>query len=175
MLNQGSCCSTRERKQEKGTLAHSLRRAAWILTWGNNGGGPTGWAGGLTQVVCPCPWRCYVQESCAVPCFLLPAPQKLVVYFWPFCILLLIIAPTVHGVVILVTYSFFVSSCSVETFVQVQALQQKIPGPSLSQMGKEPNSQNCITIAFFLKCHNLKPTLKFSQSILAETSKISSL
>ena len=49
--------------------------------------------------------------------------------FGPFCILLFIICPNCTGMqLFLVPCSFFVFCC----FVQVQALQKRVPGPSLS-------------------------------------------
>ena len=53
--------------------------------------------------------------------------------FWSFCVLLSIICPNCAGTqLFLVPDSFFVFLLLEESFVQVQALQPRVPGPSLS-------------------------------------------
>ena len=52
----------REQEQATGALARSLKHS-------EGGDGSVCWVGGVAEVVCPPPWWCCVQRSCAVPCF----------------------------------------------------------------------------------------------------------
>ena len=59
-------------------------------------------------------------------------PQKWQLGFWSFCIFLFLVCTATQ--LLLVPYSFFVFCCWRKQFVQEQALQQRVPSPSLSQI-----------------------------------------
>ena len=90
--------------------------------------------------------RCFAHPSGGVVCrghaqyrafapnvlFLVQALQRWQLRFLVFCIFLSIICPNCACTqLFFVPYSFFVFCCS--RFVQMQALQQRVPGPSPSQ------------------------------------------
>ena len=101
--------------------------------WSEGRGGSRGQARGVAYVVCPPPWWCCVQGSCAVPCFCSQHPV--------FVGLLVFLYLVVHNLPQLHMHSDTFSPLWFlcidillleEMFVHVQALQQRLLGPSLS-------------------------------------------
>ena len=108
-------------------------------------------------MVCPPLWWCCVQGACAGPCFFSQPPafapsssEVALGLFWFLFILLSRICPDwACTQLFLVPYKFLCILLLEEMFVQVQALQQKVPGPSLSHLGaispgKRPGRQDYI-------------------------------
>ena len=142
-LYWGPCCSRGEWEQTTGPLlACSLRRGASLfLIWGEGRGVSRDQAGGVALVACPpLRWWC-VQGACAVPCIssqppaFAPGSSKAAVgFFRLFVFCCPEFVPTAHAC------SYFFSPVEFlcvlwleERCVRVPALQQRVPGPCLSQ------------------------------------------
>ena len=98
-------------------------------------------------MVCLPFWWCCVQEACAstafdplrllsTPCFCSMLFRSGIWAVWSFCILSIICPNCSCRQLFLVSYSLFVFSC-LRKFVQVQALQQRVPGSSLSHLQQQ--------------------------------------
>ena len=97
-----------------------------------------GQAGGVAQVPCPFLWCYGMQRACTVPpfCYLIlllvpvfiPPVQKWQSGFWCFCILFLT-CPNYTCTVVFSTFQFPGFVLLEEKFIQVQALQKRIPSP----------------------------------------------
>ena len=94
-------------------------------------------------MICPPLWWCGVQGPCPVPCFCFRLFRSgswgflVFLHLWGFFGLFVSfiqnLPPTAHHTVIFSPIMFLCILLLEETFVQVQALQQRVPGPSLSQ------------------------------------------
>ena len=109
------------------------------------------WAGGVAQVVLsPLRWQ-YVQGACAVPCFCSQIPafascsSKVAVRSSGLFVSFVQNLPQLseHSV-IFSPLQFLCILLLEDRFVQVQALQEKVPGPSLSQQN-DPVRQRLLT------------------------------
>ena len=134
-----------ENKQHVPALA-SERGTTLFLICAEGRGVSRGLARGVASVVCPLlRWRS-MQGACAVPCFCSLSPvlksgsrKKVVVGVFGFSVSLgLECAPNVHAS-IFSPIQFLCVLLLEDRCVQVQALQQRVPGPSLSQ--REGRSQ----------------------------------
>ena len=111
---------------------------SWFLIWGEARGGSRGGAGGVTwarpfgSVVC----RGHAQY----PAFAPSSSEMAVGFCWSFCILS-IICPNCTCTQVLFFFSPLEFLCILlleETFVQVQALQQRRPGPRFLPVSPGP-------------------------------------
>ena len=124
-----------ENEQQVPSLAHSPRQGTLVLIWGEGRGVSRSQARGVASVVCPALWWHCVQGACAAPCFLFPTLRSCSRLFrngtcalWVFCR----ICPNCRGTQLLLLFK--------ETSVQEQALQQRVPGPSLTFIKSNPDS-----------------------------------
>ena len=114
----------REWEQVTGAFAWSLgRQASWFLKWGEGRGSLGGLSASLAVLCAGIMSRTLL---------LLQAPQKWQ-FVWSFGILLFTVCPKCSYIqLFLVPYSFVFEGMS----VQVKALQQSIPGPTLCHSGE---------------------------------------
>ena len=89
------CYSKREQKQETDSLTHSLSGVSWFLERSEGRGGAVGQAGGGLGGLPTCLGGPVCRDHVWYSAFALGASEA-AVGFWPFCILLFIIALSVY-------------------------------------------------------------------------------
>ena len=130
-------------------------------------------------MVCPPLWWCCVQGACPVPCF---CSQILRSGSWVSLVFLYLVVHNLpncactHMQLFLVSYSFLCVLLISETFVQVQALQQMVPGPSLSHKHQRAGlllTRCCVLCALWVEAQKclLNEWMNFAQIILSRHFK----
>lgn len=116
-------CCTRKWEQVTGVLTFFLSEVGWFLKWGE-----CGWEGiGGAWVACH-PLR----ESTQAPAFA-SSTSEVAVGFWTLNFVHNLLQPHMCAI-IFGPLPFLHILLLQEAFVQVQALQERVPGPSLSQV-----------------------------------------
>ena len=125
------CCSMREERQVKTSLAHSPKRESWFLNgWGEEWicGGQKGFAWSAHPL---CGALC--RYHAGYPAFA-PRTSEVAVGSWPFCIFLFTVCATCsHMQLFLVSYRFFVFCCL-----------RRCPGASTAIKGPKSQVPACL-------------------------------